>query len=782
MLKYLLLTRLCQILLNKEKYQSKKRKELNSQIIDASCRSDQKSFSNNNENKENGQRDKELEDNKAYGINYQKHRDSQKKTHLSTSASSITGHTSSSNIGHYVLGKSIGKGTFGKVKEGTHILTGQKVAIKILEKEKIADVADVERVAREIHILKIIRHPHLIQLFEIIETPKQLFLIMEYTERGELFNYIVSKSKLREKEACKFFQQIISGVEYIHKLRICHRDLKPENLLLDHNNDIKLIDFGLSNTYKKGNTLKTACGSPCYAAPEVVAGKRYHGLMVDIWSCGVILFAMVCGYLPFEDPDTGKLYKKILGARYQIPNHVSPECKDLMKKILDTNPNTRITIEEMRNHPWYQLTVPHEKEGIIVGVNSIPVNNEVLDLLESYGFNFDMDDSKVISGKGGTGKVPCRLYTKKCIELNKHNHFTTSYYLLLDKWEKTNGKLRIEISESVDRFSRKPNIPLDYKSSVRGNSVQMKDNNQIDPFAHFTPVARRFIEGSNIVKKAKAYSQNPSSRVHSTRINGYQQQLPKNKRIKKPTPNNLFPSEKSYSPRNSAGKPVVNNFTNFTSTMVGSFRDNSGYSDGKESSGYETAHGPFFNARSYGSTNKANRKPYHLKIKPQLPNVSKHRVVLRSTNNERCQNKAPAYPNSVINPKSVNRTGSNSPKKAARVQNNSFQIVNNFMQTNFNGFRGAGSSMNQTQINARKTTYGSLAYPSKNIPKPLNVVPYDKNPKLYHIYKSKASSSERRRVSGSGKKEQKPLGYLFGRQFGNPISKRTSSDQNRINQ
>lgn len=132
---------------------------------------------------------------------------------------------------------------------------------------------------------------------------------MEYAEGGELFEYIVSKSRLREREAWKFFQQIISGVEYIHKLKIVHRDLKPENLLLDKNKNIKLVDFGLSNTYKTGGTLKTAWGSPWYAAPEMIAGKRYHGITVDIWSWGVILYAMVCGYLPFEDPDTGKLYK-----------------------------------------------------------------------------------------------------------------------------------------------------------------------------------------------------------------------------------------------------------------------------------------------------------------------------------------------------------------------------------------------------------------------------------------------------------------------------------------
>lgn len=166
----------------------------------------------------------------------------------------------------------------------------------------------MQRVSREIEILKMIRHPNIIQLFEIIETPKQLFLIMEYVSGGELFDYIVKKQKLPESESAKFFQQIICGVEYLHELGIVHRDLKPENLLLDYQNNLKLVDFGLSNTYKQGETLKTACGSPCYAAPEMIEGKNYLGSRVDIWSCGVILFAMVAGYLPFEDKDTGKLY------------------------------------------------------------------------------------------------------------------------------------------------------------------------------------------------------------------------------------------------------------------------------------------------------------------------------------------------------------------------------------------------------------------------------------------------------------------------------------------
>jgi len=172
-------------------------------------------------------------------------------------------------IKNYQIGKVIGEGTFGKVRMGLHIPTDEKVAIKILEKKKMIEAADIERVAREIRILKKLKHPHVIQLYEILETKQQLFLITEYATKGELFNYIVSKRRLDEKEACRFLQEILSGTEYLHKVSVVHRDLKPENLLLDSNYSIKIIDFGLSNTYKRGENLKTACGSPCYAAPEV---------------------------------------------------------------------------------------------------------------------------------------------------------------------------------------------------------------------------------------------------------------------------------------------------------------------------------------------------------------------------------------------------------------------------------------------------------------------------------------------------------------------------------
>lgn len=225
---------------------------------------------------------------------------------------------------------------------------------------------------------------------------------------------------MKEDEACKFFQQIIAGVEYVHKLNIVHRDLKPENLLLDLDNQIKIVDFGLSNTYKTNELLKTACGSPCYAAPEMIAGKAYVGLRVDIWSCGVILYAMLCGYLPFDDPDTQVLYKKIMGGEFSIPSHVSDSGRDLLKRILTTNPDRRYSIDEIRNHPWYNIHSKRtEPKGIIVGYHKIPIDQKILALAEQYGY-----DPKIVS---------------KYLKNNKHNKMTTLYYLLLLKHVKNNG-------------------------------------------------------------------------------------------------------------------------------------------------------------------------------------------------------------------------------------------------------------------------------------------------------------------------------------------------------
>jgi serine/threonine protein kinase len=252
---------------------------------------------------------------------------------------------------------------------------------------------------------------------------------MEYASGGELFDYIVANTRLSELEAVKFYQQIISGIEYIHKLGVVHRDLKPENLLLDSNKNIKIVDFGLSNTYKHNELLQTACGSPCYAAPEMIAGHKYSGSRVDLWSSGVILFAMVSGYLPFEDPNTADLYKKILNCEYETPNWVSELTKEFLSRILDTNPETRFTIPQIRQHAWFNQVKSVQSEGILVGYSVIPINKEILKKLEQY--NIDQE------------------HGQKCIEANKHNHVTTTYYLLMKKFQANEGVVQLPSEKSI---------------------------------------------------------------------------------------------------------------------------------------------------------------------------------------------------------------------------------------------------------------------------------------------------------------------------------------------
>ena len=215
-----------------------------------------------------------------------------------------------------------------------------------------------EKVKREINILKLCRHPHIIRLYEVIDTPSDIFVIMEYVPEGELFDYIVSRGRLPADEARQFFHQIVSGVEYCHHHRVVHRDLKPENLLLDSDKNVKIADFGLSNVAHDGDFLRTSCGSPNYAAPEVISGNLYAGPEVDVWSCGVILYALLCGTLPFDDESIPNLFKKIKSGMYSLPSHLSQLSRDLILRMLVVDPMKRITIPEVRQHAWFQHKLP----------------------------------------------------------------------------------------------------------------------------------------------------------------------------------------------------------------------------------------------------------------------------------------------------------------------------------------------------------------------------------------------------------------------------------------
>jgi len=245
-----------------------------------------------------------------------------------------------------------------QVKLATHAVTGHKVAVKILNKAKIKQLGMEEKVQREINILHLCTHPHIIRLYEVIDTPTDIFLVNEYVSGGELFDYIVSKGRLSADEARNFFHQIISGVEYCHFQKIVHRDLKPENLLLDANLNIKIADFGLSNLMRDGDFLRTSCGSPNYAAPEVISGHLYAGPEVDVWSCGVILYALLCGSLPFDDESIPNLFKKIKSGMYSLPTHLSQLARNLIPRMLEVDPMKRITIPEIRLHPWFQHKLP----------------------------------------------------------------------------------------------------------------------------------------------------------------------------------------------------------------------------------------------------------------------------------------------------------------------------------------------------------------------------------------------------------------------------------------
>ncbi|CAH8551344.1 unnamed protein product [Heterobilharzia americana] len=254
-------------------------------------------------------------------------------------------------VGPYRLEKTLGKGQTGLVKMGVHCVTGKKVAVKIVNREKLSDSV-LQKVEREIAIMKLIEHPHVLGLYDVYENRRHLYLILEHVSGGELFDYLVRKGRLAPKEARRFFKQIISALDFCHSHCICHRDLKPENLLLDDQLNIRVADFGMASLQPEGSLLETSCGSPHYACPEVIRGERYDGRMADVWSCGVILYALLVGALPFDDDNLRNLLEKVKKGVFHIPAFVSADCQSLLRAMIEVDTRKRITLKEVLEHKW----------------------------------------------------------------------------------------------------------------------------------------------------------------------------------------------------------------------------------------------------------------------------------------------------------------------------------------------------------------------------------------------------------------------------------------------
>ena len=358
------------------------------------------------------------------------------------------------NKGPYLLGEALGEGAFAKVRLATQIHIKEKCAIKIVDKRFLENVQDIQRLRKEIKILKKIRHKNIIQLYDIMESKTNLYFVMEYCKGGELFDFIVKKKKLTEKEACIFFHQIINGVEYLHNQGIIHRDLKPENLLLDEKNQIKISDFGLSTFFTKDNYLQTACGTPSYAPPEMLEGLQYNGEASDIWSCGIILYAMLCGSLPFTESKEEIIIEKIKKHEYKIPDYLSKEAQDILNHILKINPVERYTIESIKKHPWFNIVKPHLIKGISVDSIKIPVDDKILDMVKNYGFNPE----------------ECRDLLLK----NKFCSLTSIYYLCLKKFVKEGGKSISDLES--DLFEEYINNPDNYINNPENKNEDQKSN------------------------------------------------------------------------------------------------------------------------------------------------------------------------------------------------------------------------------------------------------------------------------------------------------------------
>ena len=328
-------------------------------------------------------------------------------------------------LDYYRLIKMIGKGAFGKVYLGVHLLTGKHVAIKTIEKACMKDEASKRKVFQEVLILRKTNHKNIEKLLEVFENKKYLFMVLENASRGDLLGLVKRKGRMTEEEAKKIFYQIVAGIRYCHHSLILHRDVKLDNILLDEHMVVKICDFGVSRFIKKGQIINEQCGTPAYIAPEIIKDEGYEGCYADIWSMGVLLYAMVTGTVPFKANNLEELHDAILSGEYTFPDYLSVEVKDLIYRMLKLNPYHRISIDDIPNHPWLRDAARDD--------DKFP-EGETME--RSYnGKSFSMDQGNTVQiVESIVRKIEelgyPREYVIKSVNLNSCNHATACYHLL----------------------------------------------------------------------------------------------------------------------------------------------------------------------------------------------------------------------------------------------------------------------------------------------------------------------------------------------------------------
>ncbi|XP_077963622.1 serine/threonine-protein kinase SIK3 homolog isoform X10 [Gasterosteus aculeatus] len=338
------------------------------------------------------------------------------------------GHTSATRppparVGHYEIERTIGKGNFAVVKLATHIITKAKVAIKIVDKTQLDD-ENLKKIFREVQIMKLLKHPHIIRLYQVMETERMIYLVTEYASGGEIFDHLVAHGRMAEKDARKKFKQIVAAVHFCHCRNIVHRDLKAENLLLDHNLNIKIADFGFSNLFARGQLLKTWCGSPPYAAPELFEGKEYDGPKVDIWSLGVVLYVLVCGALPFDGSTLQNLRARVLSGKFRIPFFMSTDCEYLIRHMLVLEPSRRLTLEQICKNKWMRLGDPDpDFDRLIAECEQVKTEREV-----------ELINEQVLKAMCEMGLD--RERTLQSLQTDAYDHYSAIYSLLADRLKK----------------------------------------------------------------------------------------------------------------------------------------------------------------------------------------------------------------------------------------------------------------------------------------------------------------------------------------------------------